>query len=250
MCLLLNLLLFSLLELTHISQSNLKSLHSLSYASGSILQQPEGHPCTVSRGHEECQPGLLCYAGESITYGTGVCTKFATNRKPGQFCDISYGLNACDDSSMCEGNIKSGTVFVDEDSGKVVGMGTCSSALTMRARFGEMCDASHGNDACLDGYVCMDLKGKIIQGKKGKGVCGQKVVREVNYKGARWYVDYDRGINGEGLCVRDCPLGNFNNCGGNAAGHDEYFATWGDCCAQKLWWMNKASCVVDWPVVE
>jgi hypothetical protein len=120
----------------------------------------------------------------------------------------------------------------------------------MRAKFGDMCDASHGNDACLDGLVCMDLKGKALLGKKGMGICGQKVVRTVNYYGARWYVDYDIGTNGEGRCVRDCPVGQFNNCGGNAANHDEYFGSWSECCEHKLWWVNKASCVIDWPVDE
>jgi hypothetical protein len=221
------------------------------YASGSILQQSEGHPCTIQRGHEECRSGLLCYAGESITSGTGVCTKFAKNRKPGQFCDISYGLKACEDSSMCEGNLKSNTVYIDNFSGQVVGMGTCST-MTMRARLGQQCDASHGKDACLDGLECMDLKGKKLQGRKGTGICGKKMElrKQPNFKKARWYVDYDKGRRGEGLCVRDCPQGKFNNCGGNAANHDEYFETWKDCCAQKLWWLNKSGCVPDWPVVE
>ena len=222
-----------------------------SYASGTILQQSEGHPCSIQRGHEECNSGLLCYAGESITHGTGVCTKFAKNRKPGQFCDISYGIHACQDSSMCEGNLKSNTVFIDDVSGQVVGMGTCST-MTMRARFGQQCDASYGKDACLDGLECMDLKGNFIKSKRGKGICGKKMVlrKAPDFTRARWYVDYDLGRHGEGLCVRDCPHGKFNNCGGNAANHDEYFESWNECCEQKLWWVKKSGCVPDWPVVE
>lgn len=149
---------------------------------------------------------------------------------------------------MCEGSVKSDTVFIDER-GKVMGMGTCSK-MTMRSGFGDMCDGLHGADACLNGLVCMDLKGNSIQGKRGTGICGQREVRQPDYKGARWYVDYDIGPNSGGLCVRDCPYGKFNNCGGNAADHDEYFQSWSECCEHKLWWVNKVGCVPDWPVIE
>jgi hypothetical protein len=219
------------------------------YASGTILQQSEGHPCSIQRGHEECADGLLCYAGESITYGTGVCTRFAKNRKPGQFCDISLGLNACQGASMCEGNLKSGTVYVDDDSGKVVGMGTCSSGkMSMRMKFGEVCDASFGNDACSSGLVCMDLKGKILKGK-GTGICGQKEARQPNYKLASWYVEENIGPAGDSRCVRDCPLGKFNNCGGNKLYEDELHDSWETCCKQMLWWVKTENCVLDWPVI-
>lgn len=151
---------------------------------------------------------------------------------------------------MCEGNLKSGTVYIDDDSGKVVGMGTCSSTkMSMRMKFGEVCDASFGNDACSSGLVCMDLKGKILKGK-GTGICGQKEVRQPNYKLASWYVEENIGPAGDSRCVRDCPLGKFNNCGGNKLYEDELHDSWETCCKQMLWWVNTEDCVLDWPVID
>ncbi|KAL7519242.1 hypothetical protein ACHAWX_004027 [Stephanocyclus meneghinianus] len=218
------------------------------HGSGSILQQSEGHPCTIQRGNDECAEGLLCYAGEAITSGTGVCTRFARNRKVGQLCDLSLGLDACIAGSTCVGNINSKLVVLDDVSGKVKGMGTCTPT-TMKALFGQICDASYGIDSCLDGLVCMDLKGKVLNGK-GNGVCGRVDTSPINFSGARWYVDYDLGPQGQGQCVRDCPMDKFNNCGGNAQNYDEFYSTWQECCKEKLWWVTTSQCVPDWPVVD
>lgn len=227
------------------------------YASGTILQQAEGHPCNIERGHEECSQGLLCYGGEKVTFGAGVCTRFAKNRKPGQFCDLSYGLKACTGSNICvasstkKGKSFPSPVYVD---GGYIGIGTCSNnVLLRRSSFNQVCDAAYGNDSCLAGYVCMDNKGRVLS--SGTGVCGQTKVREINYRQARWYVDYDarRGWtenHGQGHCVRDCPFGLFNNCGGDGASHDEFYTSWSECCKQKLWWINEDHCVGEWPILE
>ena len=142
-------------------------------------------------------------------------------------------------------------MYVD---GGYIGIGTCSNnVLLRRSSFNQVCDAAYGNDSCLAGYVCMDNKGRVLS--SGTGVCGQTKVREINYRQARWYVDYDarRGWtenHGEGHCVRDCPFGLFNNCGGDGASHDEFYTSWSECCKQKLWWMNENACVGEWPILE
>ena len=69
------------------------------------------------------------------------------------------------------GSINSKLVVLDDVSGKVKGMGTCTKT-TVMAMLGQICDASYGTDSCLDGLVCMDLKGNVLNGK-GNGVCGQ-----------------------------------------------------------------------------
>ncbi|KAL3804870.1 hypothetical protein HJC23_006642 [Cyclotella cryptica] len=218
------------------------------HGSGSMLQQSEGHPCTIQRGNDECTEGLLCYAGEAITSGTGVCTRFARNRKVGQMCDLALGLDACTAGSTCVGNINSKMVVLDDVSGKVKGMGTCTKT-AVKAMFGQICDASYGKDSCLEGLVCMDLKGRLLNGK-GNGVCGRVATPAINYSGSTWYVDYNLGPQGQGQCVRDCPLGKFNNCGGNAENYDELYTSWQECCKEKLWWVNTSECVPDWPVVD
>lgn len=53
-----------------------------------------------------------------------------------------------------------------------------------------------------------------------------------------WYVDYRLG-----LCVQDCK--GSSPCGGLAKNWDETYGSAGQCCAQKLWWLDGlTSCVL------